>query len=63
MSHIPASIFARLNVDLGERSYPIIIGSDLLTDVELIRTLPSKRIAVVTNTVVAPLYRDIACRW
>ncbi len=58
MSHTPASIFARLNVDLGERSYPIIIGSDLLTDVELIRNLPGKRIAIVTNTVVAPLYLE-----
>jgi 3-dehydroquinate synthase len=58
MSHTPASIFAQLNVDLGERSYPIIIGSELLTDVELIRSLPGKRIAIVTNTVVAPLYLE-----
>jgi 3-dehydroquinate synthase len=58
MSYTPASIFARLNVNLGERSYPIIIGSDLLTDVELIRSLPGKRIAIVTNTVVAPLYLE-----
>ncbi len=58
MSQNPASIFARLNVDLGERSYPIIIGSELLTDVELIRSLPGKRVAVVTNTVVAPLYLE-----
>jgi 3-dehydroquinate synthase len=58
MSHAPASIFAQLNVDLGERSYPIIIGSELLTDVELIRSLPGNRIAIVTNTVVAPLYLE-----
>ena len=58
MSSTPASIVARLNVDLGERSYPIIIGSDLLTDRELIHRLPGKRIAIVTNTVVAPLYLE-----
>jgi len=58
MSRPSASIFARLSVDLGERSYPIIIGSDLLTDVELLRSIPGKRVAVVTNTVVAPLYLE-----
>ncbi|NDC08771.1 MAG: 3-dehydroquinate synthase, partial [Oxalobacteraceae bacterium] len=58
MSPTPASVVARLNVDLGERSYPIIIGNDLLTDIELIRSLPGKRIAIVTNTVVAPLYLE-----
>jgi len=58
MSQTTASIFARLNVDLGERSYPIVIGTDLLTDIELIANLPGRQFAVVTNTVVAPLYLD-----
>jgi len=58
MSPIPATVFARLSVDLGERSYPIIIGDHLLTDVELFRGIPGQRIAVVTNTVVAPLYLE-----
>lgn len=46
-----------LHVDLGDRSYPIHIGSGLLGQPELILPhLPQKRVMVVTNTVVAPLY-------
>ncbi|TAN51685.1 MAG: 3-dehydroquinate synthase [Methylococcaceae bacterium] len=46
-----------LNVELGERSYPIYIGSGLLQQGELLtRLVPSSQIAVVTNTTVAPLY-------
>jgi len=46
-----------LNVDLGDRSYPIHIGSGLLAQPELILPhLPQKRVMVVTNTTVAPLY-------
>jgi len=48
-----------LRVDLGERSYPIAIGADLLGQGELFRPhMPGKRVAIVTNTVVAPLYLD-----
>jgi len=44
-------------VALGERSYPIHIGTDLLSKVELILPhLPQKRVALITNEVVAPLY-------
>jgi 3-dehydroquinate synthase len=46
-----------LTVDLGDRSYPIHIGSDLLRRAELIVPhLAQKRVMVVTNTTVAPLY-------
>lgn len=46
-----------LNVALGERSYPIHIGSHLLGDAELFTNyLVSKQVAIVTNTTVAPLY-------
>ena len=46
-----------LTVGLGERSYPIHIGSGLLGQAELlIDHLPRKRAAIVTNTTVAPLY-------
>ena len=46
-----------LEVDLGERSYPIAIGPALLDDAALLaRHVPGERVAVVTNTVVAPLY-------
>jgi 3-dehydroquinate synthase len=42
-----------------DRSYPIHIGSGLLNQVALISNhLPRKRVAVVSNTTVAPLYMD-----
>jgi 3-dehydroquinate synthase len=46
-----------LNVELGERSYPISIGPKLLDDGALLtRHVGGKKVAVVTNTTVAPLY-------
>ena len=48
-----------LTVGLGERSYPIYIGSGLLDRAELLQSvLPRKRAAIVTNTTVAPLYLE-----
>jgi 3-dehydroquinate synthase len=46
-----------LNVDLGERSYPIAIGPGLLDDATLLaRHIGGNKVAIVTNTTVAPLY-------
>jgi 3-dehydroquinate synthase len=46
-----------LRIDLGERSYPIHIGSGLLSDAALLRErLPGGALVVVTNSTVAPLY-------
>jgi 3-dehydroquinate synthase len=46
-----------LNVDLGERSYPISIGPALLGDASLLaRYCGGDKVAIVTNTTVAPLY-------
>lgn len=46
-----------LNVSLGERSYPIHIGSGLLARADLIKQhLRSPRVAIVSNVTVAPLY-------
>jgi shikimate kinase/3-dehydroquinate synthase len=46
-----------LNVDLGERSYPIAIGPGLLQDADLLlRHVNGRQVAIVTNTTVAPLY-------
>ena len=46
-----------LNVALGERSYPIHIGAGLLMRAELIaERLPKKKVAIITNSVVGPLY-------
>lgn len=45
-----------MQVDLGERSYPISIGQSLLDDVGLVSRHVDRRAAIITNTVVAPLY-------
>lgn len=48
-----------LNVALGERSYPIHIGCGVLTEAELlIPHLKQKKVVIVTNSTVAPLYLD-----
>lgn len=48
-----------LNVALGDRSYPIHIGLNLLDKSELILPhLKGKQVAIVTNTTVAPLYLE-----
>ena len=48
-----------LGVDLGDRSYPIYIGSGLLDRLgDLLPTLAGKQVLVVTNTTIAPLYLD-----
>ncbi|WP_198263854.1 3-dehydroquinate synthase [sulfur-oxidizing endosymbiont of Gigantopelta aegis] len=48
-----------LNVDLGDRSYPIFIGEDLLQDKSLISPyIAGKQVVIVTNETIAPLYLD-----
>jgi 3-dehydroquinate synthase len=48
-----------LTVELGERSYPILIGDDLIAGgYDLASHLPSRRCLVVTNEVVGPLYLE-----
>lgn len=51
-----------LNVALGQRSYPIVIGPDALARTsDILAALPKRtqpRIALVTNETVAPLYLD-----
>lgn len=54
---VAASI--NLQVDLGERSYPITIGRNLLSNVDLMaQRVAAKRVVIVTNTVVGPLYLE-----
>lgn len=49
----------RLNVDLGDRSYPIFIGEGLLGNPELlVPYIAGKQVMVVTNETVAPLYLE-----
>jgi len=46
-----------LNVQLGERSYSISIGQELLDNIALLEEkIRGKHVVIVTNTVVAPLY-------
>lgn len=48
-----------LTVDLGERSYPIHIGDQLLSRADLlIPHLRGRQVCLVTNTTIAPLYLD-----
>lgn len=48
-----------VEVDLGQRSYPICIGSGLLDHPDLLQKhVQGKKVLVVTNNTVAPLYLD-----
>ncbi|HHH12933.1 MAG TPA: 3-dehydroquinate synthase [Thiolapillus brandeum] len=50
---------ASLEVDLGERSYPIHIGQRLIDDGDLIRPfILSAQVMIVTNETVGPLYLE-----
>jgi 3-dehydroquinate synthase len=52
-----------LTVALGARSYPIYIGAGLLSHAELITTtLPQNKVAIITNTTIAPHYLGPLCR-
>lgn len=49
----------RLTVALGERSYPISIGQGLLVQPDLfLGAIASKKVMVVTNETIAPLYLE-----
>lgn len=48
-----------LKVELGDRSYPILIGAGLLEQSDLLRQhIPARDVLIVSNTTVAPLYLD-----
>ncbi len=50
-----------VNVDLGDRSYPIFIGEDLLSQKNLLSPyLGEGRVVIVSNDLVAPLYMEQA---
>jgi len=47
----------RVDIDLGERSYPILIGRGALSDVALLRGhIKARDVLIVTNETIAPLY-------
>ena len=48
-----------INIDLGQRSYPIYVGDNLLSkNIIFEKHIRTKKIALVSNTTVAPLYLD-----
>ena len=52
-----SSVQHTLTVELGNRSYPIYIGSGLLQQAELLRQhITGKQVMVVTDSTIAPLY-------
>ncbi|XP_059623449.1 3-dehydroquinate synthase, chloroplastic [Cornus florida] len=58
-SKTSSSVPTIVEVDLGDRSYPIYIGSGLLDQPDLLqRHVHGKKALVVTNTTIAPIYLD-----
>ena len=56
---MPNNTMQRVDIDLGDRSYPILIGPDLLTNQKLLsETISARNVFVVTNNRVGPLYLD-----
>ncbi|SFM61229.1 3-dehydroquinate synthase [Marinobacter zhejiangensis] len=49
-----------LRVDLGERSYPIVIGPSLLGREDLTPYVAGEQVMIVSNETVAPLYLEAA---
>ncbi len=53
----------QLTVQLGDRSYPIFIGSALLAQRDLFTPyIAGKQVCIVTDDTVAPLYLDALCK-
>jgi len=52
------TVFSTLTVDLGDRSYPILIGSGLLGNYDAGEYLDGPDCLIVTNDTVGPLYLD-----
>ncbi len=55
-----SNLLRELSVELGERSYPIFIGQNLLGTCDLSRFVGGSQVMLVTNETVAPLYLDSA---
>ncbi|UIP28179.1 3-dehydroquinate synthase [Photobacterium sp. TLY01] len=48
----------RITVSLGERSYDISIGTGLLSDPDYFTSVTGRRVVIISNDTVAPLYAD-----
>ena len=48
-----------INIDLGDRSYPIYVGEQLISHPTILNDhIHTDHVVIVTNTIVAPLYLD-----
>lgn len=57
--HTASQQYQTLTVDLGDRSYPIIIGDDLITKPDVFSSyIHGQQAVIVTNDVVGPLYAE-----
>ena len=57
----PSASPERVDIQLGERSYPILIGTGLLDDPQSFAAVPAAASAlIVSNTTVAPIYASAA---
>lgn len=55
----PMGAMKTVTVQLEDRSYPIYIGAGLLQQAELLcKHIPGKRVLIVTNETIAPLYLE-----
>lgn len=52
----------RIDVSLGERSYPIVIGAGLLANPAYFSQAQGRRVVVVSNETIAPLYADLVMK-
>ncbi|MBT8148438.1 MAG: 3-dehydroquinate synthase, partial [Gammaproteobacteria bacterium] len=59
MNSVSSPNVTRLSVELGPRSYPILIGSGLLSNADIMQQhLPAGQNFIVSNETVGPLYAD-----
>jgi 3-dehydroquinate synthase len=49
----------QVQVALGDRSYPISIGSDEIRKADIARYISGKKVLIVTNETIAPLYLEL----
>jgi len=49
----------QVQVSLGDRSYPILIGSDEIRKADIVRYISGKKVLIVTNEIIAPLYLEL----
>ena len=51
-------VLKELKVELGDRSYPIVIGQGLLGNYDLTPWVSGSQVMIVTNETVAPVYLE-----